>query len=101
MKELMADNLTVTKLIKGNFEQVHRIEAKTSIYNLEMILDFHAGLFPMEEHNTYSFSILQDKHQTEQYYQDRESEKKQEFEDWEYVVFGVVFEVINDKNTEM
>ena len=93
MKELIRDNLLVSKLIKGNFHEVHRIEAKTSIYNLEMILDFHSGLFPMKEGSTYSFSIIQDKHQTEQYYEDKNTETKQEFDDWDYVVFGTVFDV--------
>ena len=92
MQEVLTDNFTVSELIKGNFEQVHRIKASSLIYNLEIILDFHAGLFPMKEGSTYNFSVMQDKHKTEQYYH-RKNDTRKEFQDWDYITFGTIFEV--------
>ena len=101
MQEILTDNFTVTELIKGNFEQVHRINGSSLIYNLEIILDFHSGLFPMSEDITYNFSIMQDKHKMEQFYQNRRNQKRKEFEDWEYITFGTIFEVRNKSKSLM
>ena len=95
MQELLTDNFTVNELIKGNFEQVHRVKGNSLIYNLEIILDIHSGLFPMDKDLNYSFSILQDKHKMEQYYQNRRANQRKEFKDWEYITFGTIFEIRN------
>ena len=91
MNEILMDNLSVSEVIKGNFEQVHRVIGQTSIYNLEVILDYHAGLFPMKKDGNYSFSMMQDGVNAKQFY-DKNTSKKAQFEGWEYIVFGTIFE---------
>ena len=101
MQEILSDNLTVSELIKGNFEQVHRIKGNSLIYNLEIILDVHSGLFPMDKESTYNFSIMQDKHKMEQYYQNRPNQQRKEFQNWDYITFGTIFDTKNRSDNRM
>lgn len=91
MIEILKDNLNVSELIKGNFEQVHRVKGQTSIFNLDVILDYHAGLFPMKEEGTYQFSMMQDPSNAKQFY-DKNTHRKAQFEGWDYIVFGTIFQ---------
>ena len=70
-----------------------RIQGKTDIYDLKIILDVASDLIKMEKDRVYYFSINQDKTKGAEYYNPKDNSAETTFKNWDYVVHGTVFEV--------
>ena len=70
-----------------------RIQGKTDIYDLKIILDVASDLIQMEKDRVYYFSINQDKTKGAEYYNPKDNSADTIFKNWDYVVHGTVFEV--------
>ena len=75
-----------------------RIQGKTDIYDLKIILDVASDLIRIEKDRVYYFSINQDKTKGAEYYNPKDNSAETIFKNWDYVVHGTVFEVKEQAN---
>lgn len=88
------------------YELVSRITAKSENYHMDMILDFHNLLYPMEANEKYVVALARTlspdgiMRENEGFYDASRALERSLADDYEYVMYGKVYKFDENKSTQ-